>query len=186
MSRITKLASRPKRTLGALAVVLAAVGITVGSGANFTASKANAGNVFTTGSLTIGDSVNGAILTMDKMVPGDSVSGTADISNTGNVAGTFALASSLTGNAPLANALRLGIIDCGIVDATHNPDCVSGTTPVYSTGALDGFFSTSLGQFAAGDTHRYKFTASLPGSVTDNTLQGKTATATFTWSAQTL
>ena len=42
-----RLAAHPRRTLGALAVVLAAIGITVGSGANFTASAANPGNVFT-------------------------------------------------------------------------------------------------------------------------------------------
>ena len=51
MTRLHRLAAHPRRTLGALAVVLAAVGITVGSGANFTASAANPGNAFTTGTL---------------------------------------------------------------------------------------------------------------------------------------
>ena len=62
MTRLHALAAHPRRTLAALAVVLAAVGITVGSGANFTASAANPGNVFTNGTLLIGQSSSSALL----------------------------------------------------------------------------------------------------------------------------
>ena len=47
MTRLHALVAHPRRTLGALAIVLTAIGITVGSGASFTASAANPGNVFT-------------------------------------------------------------------------------------------------------------------------------------------
>ena len=56
MNRLHALASRPKRTLGALVVVLAAVGVAVGSGANFTAQTANPSNTFSAGTLTMSNS----------------------------------------------------------------------------------------------------------------------------------
>jgi len=62
LSRISVLAARPRHTLGALAVVLAAVGVAVGSGANFTAHVASAGNTFSAGTLSIGGG-GSAILT---------------------------------------------------------------------------------------------------------------------------
>ena len=79
MSRLSALAAHPRRTVGALAVVLAAVGITVGSGANFTAHAANPANTFTAGTLTIGSSVSSALFTAPNMKPGDDVPGTVDI-----------------------------------------------------------------------------------------------------------
>ena len=63
LTRLHALVAHPRRTLGALAVVLAAIGITVGSGASFTASAANPGNVFTTGTLAIGNTPGTALLT---------------------------------------------------------------------------------------------------------------------------
>jgi hypothetical protein len=56
VSRLSALAAHPRRTVGALAVVLAAVGVTVGSGANFTANAANPANTFTAGTLSIDNS----------------------------------------------------------------------------------------------------------------------------------
>ena len=53
MSRLSTLVSRPRRTLAALATVLVAVGITAASGADFTATSANADTTFATGTLTI-------------------------------------------------------------------------------------------------------------------------------------
>ena len=59
MSRLSVLVSRPRRTLAALATVLVAVGITAASGADFTATSANADNTFATGTLTITNSRGG-------------------------------------------------------------------------------------------------------------------------------
>jgi hypothetical protein len=78
VNRLSTLAAHPRRTLGALAVVLAAVGITVGSGANFTASAANPGNVFATGSLSIGNSPSTALFSASGLKPGDVNTGTVD------------------------------------------------------------------------------------------------------------
>jgi spore coat-associated protein N len=181
VTRLHALAAHPRRTLAALAVVLAAVGITVGSGANFTASAANPGNVFTTGTLLIGDSSSSALLNASGLKPGDNSTGTVDITNTGSLAGDFALkTANSTGYAALLGQIDLTVVDCGAW-TTSAPDCTSGTTNVYS-GKVSALTNASLGSFAGGVKHRYLFTATLPSS-TDNTYQGKTAQVDFTWSA---
>ena len=40
MNRVQALAAKPKRTIGVLALALAAIGVAVGSGANFSAQSA--------------------------------------------------------------------------------------------------------------------------------------------------
>ena len=181
LTRLHALVAHPRRTLAALAVVLAAVGITVGSGASFTASAANPGNVFTTGTLTIGNTPASALLTAGSLKPGDTATGTVDITNTGSLAGDFALkTANTTGYAALLAQMDLVVLDCGAwtVSATG---CSSGTTTIY-TGKVSGLTNASLGSYAGGIKHRYKFTATLPAG-TNDTFQGKTATVDFTWSA---
>ena len=181
MTRLHRLAAHPRRTLGALAVVLAAVGITVGSGANFTASAANPGNAFTTGTLVIANSPSTALLSVTGMKPGESNSSTVDITNTGSVAGDFALnTANPTGYSALLTQLQLTVVDCGAWTSSA-PDCVTGTTQKY-TGAVSGLTNAALGNYAGGIKHRYKITATLPGS-TDDTYQGRTAGIDFAWSA---
>jgi spore coat-associated protein N len=181
VTRLQALVAHPRRTLGALAVVLAAVGITVGSGANFTASAANPGNAFTTGTLMIGNTPSTALLTAGTMKPGDTASSTVDITNTGNLAGDFVLkTANTTGYAALLAQMDLVVLDCGAWTVSA-PDCSSGTTTVY-TGKVSALTSAALGSYAGGIKHRYKFTATLPAS-TDDTFQGKTASVDFAWSA---
>jgi spore coat-associated protein N len=181
VTRLHALAAHPRRTLAALAVVLAAVGITVGSGANFTASAANPGNVFTTGTLVITDSSSTALLNASGIKPGDSSSSTVDITNTGSLAGDFTLkTANATGYSALLGQLDLTVVDCGAWTTTA-PNCTTGTTNVY-TGKVNALTSASLGNYAGGIKHRYKFTATLPSS-TDDTYQGRTAQVDFTWSA---
>lgn len=181
MTRLSALAAHPRRTLAALAVVLAAVGITVGSGASFSASAANPGNVFTTGTLLISNSPSTALLNVTAMKPGDSSSATVDITNTGSLAGDFALkTANATGHTALLGQIDVMVLDCGAWTTTA-PGCTTGTTSVYS-GKVSGLTNSSLGNYAGGVKHRYKFTATLPAS-TDDTYQGKTAQVDFTWSA---
>jgi spore coat-associated protein N len=180
VTRLHALVAHPRRTLGALAVVLAAVGITVGSGASFTASAANPGNVFTTGTLTIGNTPGTALLTAGTMKPGDTTSGTVDITNTGSLAGDFVLkTANTTGYAALLAQMDLVVLDCGAWTVSA-PTCASGTT-VY-TGKISALSNASLGNYAGAIKHRYKFTTTLPAS-TDDTYQGKTASVDFAWSA---
>jgi spore coat-associated protein N len=181
VTRLHALAAHPRRSLAALAVVLAAVGITVGSGANFTASAANPGNVFTTGTLLIGDSSSTALLNVTGMKPGDSSSGTVDITNTGSLAGDFALkTANASGYTALLGQMDLTVLDCGAWTTTA-PNCSTGTTTVFS-GKVSALTNSSLGNYAGGIKHRYQFTATLPSS-TDDTYQGRTAQVDFSWSA---
>jgi spore coat-associated protein N len=181
VTRLQALVAHPRRTLGALAVVLAAVGITVGSGANFTASAANPGNAFTTGTLMIGNTPSTALLTAGTMKPGDTAWSTVDITNTGNLAGDFVLkTANTTGYAALLAQMDLVVLDCGAWTVSA-PGCSTGTTTVY-TGKVSALTSAALGNYAGGIKHRYKFTATLPAS-TDDTFQGKTASVDFAWSA---
>jgi spore coat-associated protein N len=186
MSRLSVLAAHPRRTLSTLALVLAAVGIAVGSGANFTASKANASNTFASGSLSIGNSPTGAILTVPAMKPGDTADGYVDIENTGTLSGAFSLTSSSeTGDAALLGALDLVVKDCGMF-ASGTPTCDAGDTTVFTgkVGAMDAGAS-ALGTFAAADKHKYWFKVTLP-SGSANALQGLSAGVQFDWSATSL
>ncbi len=184
MSRLSALAAHPRRTLSALAVVLAAVGITVGSGANFTAHAANPSNTFTAGTLAIGDSASSAILSATNMKPGDTSTGTVDIANTGSVAGNFKLSTSNVSDANgLLTQLDLKIEDCGLYSGTTAPTC-STTTSVYNGKASAFTTAAQLGSFASSAKHRYQFTVTMPSTISD-TYQGKTGSVQFDWDAVT-
>jgi hypothetical protein len=178
-SRWQALFGNRKRLLLALGLLLVAAAVAVGSTAVFTSSSANPGNAFTAGTLEVsGD--NGAILTADKMVPGQSVNGSATIENTGDVSGAFSLTGEITadaagpqaGAAPLSEALQLTITE--------------GATTVYS-GAYDAFPGQSpvdLGSWGGGDSHTYDFTVTFPeGGPSDNQFQGGSTAMKFTWDA---
>jgi hypothetical protein len=186
VSRLSALAAHPRRTVGALAVVLAAVGITVGSGADFTAHSANPTNTFTAGTLSIGNgngngSEASAILSATNLKPGGSTSGTVDIANTGSLAGTFTLSTShVVDTASLLRELDLKVEDCGLFTSS-TPSCTTGTTLVYN-GKANAIGTPSLGSFASSAKHRYQFTISMPSDIA-NTFQGKTASVEFDWDA---
>jgi spore coat-associated protein N len=181
VNRLAMLAAHPRRTLGALAVVLAAVGITVGSGANFTASAANPGNVFATGSLAIGNSPSTALFSVSGLRPGDVNTGTVDIENTGTLSGVFALGTAnASGDTALLAQLDVVVGDCGAWSAGSPPSCASPST-TYS-GKISALTGQTLGTWAAAAKRRYKFTVTLPSN-TDDTFQGKSAQVDFAWSA---
>jgi hypothetical protein len=109
------------------------------------------------------------------MAIGDDASGSVTITNSGSLAGEYSLSGSAGGD--LAPALDLVIY--------KGNDGQAGSK-IYD-GALDGLSSVDLGTFAAdGDSHTFYFHVSLPSTGSDagdNALQGKSASASFTWSA---
>lgn len=160
------------------AVGVVAVG---GTYANFTATPTTiSSNAFTTGTMSMGRSGSGAILSASALKIGVESTGSITITNTGSLAGVYTLAGSTSGNATLGSALKLVVYkdnDNTVADKLYD-------------GALSGFSSAALGTFAAsgsaGDAHTYYFHVSLPTTGTDagdNALQGATATSSFTWSA---
>jgi camelysin-like metallo-endopeptidase len=178
VTRLHALAAHPRRTLAALAVVLAAVGITVGSGANFTASAASPGNSFATGTLTM-TAPNTAVFTSAGMKPGATATGNVSIQNTGSLSGVFKLATANPTNSALLGQLNTVVTDCGAYTTTP-PSCTGGND-VY-TGALSGLSNASLGTYAGNEKHYYKIAVTLDSN-TDNSFQGQTATVDFAWSA---
>ena len=196
MSRLTVLMERPKRTLGALALTLAAVGVAAGTGASFSDSSANPNNTFTAGTLTIGNSANGAILSGSGLKPGGTpVTGTVDIQNTGDLPGTFTLGksdldqfdkgSTTEGSSTIASQLKLTVRDCGEFSGATAPTCDSGDTAIVNDQALSDVASSGIGSeaYSAGEKHRYQFTVTFPDSGNQNAFQGDKAVAEFTWSA---
>jgi hypothetical protein len=192
MSRLAPLVKRPRRTLAALATVLAATGLTVASGADFTAQSANPSNTFATGTLTMSNSAdNAAVLTASNLRPGDTSTGTVDIANTGSLSGAFTVAKTgLTDTDsanPLSGKLNVVVDDCGAFSGSTAPTCGDSDDVNKYTGTL-GDMSTSghgvstLGTFASNDKHRYRFRVTLDSSA-GNAYQGDSSTAAFTWNA---
>jgi hypothetical protein len=186
MSRLEALAANPKRTLTMLAGVLVAVGVAVGSGATFTAQSANPGNTFSSGTLTMSNSLdNAAILTAANMKPGDTAQGTVDIENTGSIAGTFSLSRTnlvdSDGLNPMSQQLDLVVRDCG--DFSGGTPICDGGDPLRYSGTLAAMTgSSALGTFAAAEKHRYQFVATFNSSA-GNQYQGDSVSATFQWDA---
>lgn len=189
MSRLHVLARRPKRTLAALSTALVAVGVTVASGADFTAASANPSNTFSTGTLSINNAKEGsAILTASNLRPGDpAATGTVDIANSGSLSGAFTLTrqapvDSDTTN-PLSAKLNLVVVDCGKFVGATAPTCGDGDDVTEYSGTVAGMTgSQALGTFAAGEKHRYQFSVSLDSSA-GNAYQGDSSSVEFDWNA---
>ena len=188
MSTITLLTSRPRRALGALAAVLAAVGVAIGSGASFTASSANPSNTFAAGTLSILNSKEGlAVLTANAMKPGaPAATGLVDVQNSGSLSGAFTLSRSDVADSdaanPLSAKLNLVVTDCGDFSA-GTPTCGDGDDVQKYSGTIAGMGSSvSLGTFAANEKHRYQFSVALDGSA-GNEYQGDDSSVQFDWNA---
>jgi hypothetical protein len=192
MNRLQVLAGNPRRTLGALAVVVAAVGITAGSGASFTASSANAANKFTAGTLSIGNDQAGAVLTASNLIPGGGVQdGYVAIENTGSMKGDFTLKQTVTGDTDaMGKYVHLTIRDCGAYasGSTTAPVCGDADDRMVHSGTVnattDGFNApvTIPGSFAAGEKHYFKFSVSLD-SQAPNSVQAALTQVDYTWTA---
>jgi spore coat-associated protein N len=188
MQRITALwQSNPLKLVSALFVLSLAAMMAVASGASFTSTSANAGNIVTAGNLTHSNSKPGAILNVARIKPGESQSGTVDISNTGDVSGVFTVSESNILDSDSANKLsaklNLVVSDLGDPGATVPPAPV-----VKYSGELGALPATDLGAFATGATHRYKFTVTFPDGGTpagptsgDNAYKGGSVTVDYNW-----
>src|SRR5215210_173681 len=189
MQRITALwQASPLKLVGALFALSLAGMMAVASGASFTSTSANAGNIVTAGNLSHSNSAApGAILSVSGLVPGDSQSGSTDITNTGDVNGVFTLSKSGVVDSdpanPLSAKLDLVVEDLG--------DPASPTAPVVKySGKLGAMGARAMGTLAPGDTHRYRFTVTFPDGGTpagplsgDNAYKGGNVTVQYDWEA---
>lgn len=187
MQRITALwHDSPLKLVSALFVLSLAAMMAVASGASFTSTSANAGNIVTAGNLSHSNSkAPGAILSVSGLKPGQSDSGTVDITNTGDVAGVFSLSRSGLSNSDPSNPLG-GKLDL-VIEDLGDPAAPSAPVVKYS-GKLGPMPVTSLSTYGPGESHRYKFTVTFPdGGVPagpnsgDNAYKGDNVTVNYNW-----
>jgi spore coat-associated protein N len=174
----------PQKMVGILFALLLAAMMAVGSGANFNSTSANPGNVVTAGNLMHDNKKDGsAVLTADKIKPGESKTGTVDIENTGDIDGVFSIARTMVGDTtgaltpsnPFAAHLNLKI-----------ENITTGAPALY-----DGLLSAMTGArgsdvIAPGDTNTYRFTVTFndggPNGA-DNAFKSARVEADFDWEA---
>jgi hypothetical protein len=170
MHRLSALSRSPKRTLGVLAVVLAAIGVAVGSGASFTSGSSNPSNTFTAGLLHHSNTAGGSLVstTISNIKPGFGTTGSSSdavdatgtsagygqvvIANDGTLPGTFTVSqtesgSAYTGTNPLASAVCGGT--CSALDGAlkvriTKTDATGGEVTLYD-GLVSGLASANLG-----------------------------------------
>lgn len=176
MSAVDFLSRNPRKALGGLATVLAATGVAVGSGADFTAQSANPSNTFSAGALTMSNSKDGqAILSASNLKPGASESGTVTIKNTGSVGGSFKVTQEKTAASTGAKSDLFNKLNVRITDGS--------ATPVYD-GPMSALSSRGLGGFAPNDAKTYTFAVSWPSGSDDNDYAGaKDLVVKYTWDA---
>jgi hypothetical protein len=155
-----------------IATALAALGLVVAVcvGGDHGTARAALGQA--TGPL-IGSSLAGAaILEATGLAPGHLRVGEITMTNVGDVSGAFALGSTGLVDTPLGRKL-----DLVVQDVTPGRT----VTTVYY-GKLSALSSVGLGNLEQGESHRYRFTISLPSDAGDS-YQGAATAVSFTWSA---
>lgn len=156
------------------AAALTALTVTPGTFGGFTSATSNPNNSVQAGTLTMTNSAAGsAVVTetspvnKDNMQPGDSVSGSVTITNSGSLPADLSLSIN-----NVANAFPTGAVNLVIKD---------GASTVYSGAVANTSAPIALGgTWAASASHTYTVTVSIP-STADNTAQGKTASFELDW-----
>ena len=176
----------PLKIVSALFVLSLVAMMAVASGASFTSTSANPGNIVTAGTMSHSNSeADDTILAVSGLKPDDSASGTVDIANTGDSTGEFTLTKSNvvdsdTGN-PLSAKLDLVVEDLGPPSAPTAPQ------ELYD-GKLGAMGAIDLGTYSTGEAHRYKFTVTFPDGGTpsgpttgDNAYKGDSVEVDYNW-----
>jgi predicted ribosomally synthesized peptide with SipW-like signal peptide len=168
-----------------LGVAGLAVGAFASSTAFFTDQEVVASNQFTTATLDLTAAPVTALLSTDHMQPGDTVSGTLTMSNTGSVELRYAMTSSATDDGKgLRSILQLTIRTAGTSCAAFD-----GTILYSGVIANAAFGNPAVGSqsgdrtLANGASETLCFRAELPTSAT-NAYQQATTTVSFTFNAE--
>jgi hypothetical protein len=150
------------------------------------AGASSTGNQFSAGTLHINNALaSGATLSVDNLLAGDSFDAQLDVTNTGSLGLTYALTTSTSGSAALAQALLLTLRA-----RTSNP-CSSRDGSVLYTGPLadaslgDPAHGVQAGdrQLGAGSSEALCFTVELPATAPAS-LHATAIAATFFFTAE--
>jgi spore coat-associated protein N len=155
-----------RKVLVPLATLLVAGAVAIGSGATWTSTTSSAVSV-TSGKLLHTNSHDNAVLTLTNIKPGDTMTGTVLITNTGNIDSKLTLQESGDTSTFAAGGLNLNIKQDGV--SLYNGD-------------FGGFTNTAqdLGDLNAGQSSTFTFVVSMPANAS-NANQDKAAAATYTW-----
>ena len=134
------------------------------------------------GSLTLSNDKEGAaVLSLGGMRPGDSVTDTVTLGNTGTLDGDLSLATSNLVDTPGSGGGMLsGELDLRIRDVT-----VPASPVVVYQGKIDALTPVALGTLTAGAARVYEFRVFFPdaGPGAENAYQGSAVSVQFDWSA---
>lgn len=162
---------RSRRLLIPLATMVAAGAVIAGSGADFNSTTSSDISTVTAGNFTQDNTAtNSAIFEMNTMKPGDTTTGTATVTNTGDFAGSFTLVEEQPSNTFPEGDLELVVTD------SANPE-----EAIYS-GTIGSLPDQDLGIIPAGESRTYTFDVSFDAAA-GNEAQGATASAVYTWDA---
>jgi predicted ribosomally synthesized peptide with SipW-like signal peptide len=146
----------------------------------------DATSTFSTGSVSIeandqGGTVAFTSLSTSGMTPGTVTYAPLKISNAGTLGFRYAMATATSGSAPLAAALTIGIKVVG--SSTCDASAYAGSSTVaYAQAAGIGSAAIAARPLSVGTSEYLCFRVELPASA-DNSLQGLSANATFTFTA---
>lgn len=134
----------------------------------------------------LADSVGITSLNMTNMYPGVSKAGLVQVSNSGSVPLSYTLTSSAiaggTGGS-LGTSLQVGVHSGATVTGTPPAESCSGGTSVGGPASLASLSVTGPTTLAPANTEILCLVVSMPLDA-DTSLQGKSATATFTFNAK--
>lgn len=151
-----------------LATLLAASAVAIASGATFSTTSASTG--LAAGGTLRQINSNSIAFSKDNLKPGDTVTGTVSITNSGTLPGVFTLTESSVSNTfSPASDVSLTITDLN-------------TGATVSTATLGSAGTLPLGTFAAAEEHTYQFVVTFSAAAT-NAQQGKSASTTYTFAS---
>lgn len=163
--------SRYRKALLPLGTLAVAGAVAIGSGATFTSTTGNTISAVTSGTLSHTNSKDGAaVFNLGNVKPGDTLTGSLSLKNTGSLDADFGLTETTSSNGFDADYLTLVITNTTTGAVVH-----SGTF-----GDLTDGVRTDLGVIAAGATNDFRFTVSLDADA-PNSQQGRTASAAYSW-----
>jgi len=167
-------------TIDAVAVaaigLLALAALTGGTSASFTATTVNPNNLLATATLSLSNDKpnDGDLVNVANLVPGDTVTRSVTITNTGNVGFTYAATASNANNSALWTDTVKGL----------QVDAKRGATSLYA-GPLKNLAIPASATIAPAATDTLTFVFSLP-TAADNSFQGLSQTFTITYTATQL
>ena len=176
-------------------LMAAGAAVTGLTGAVFSDTDSVGGNVFSTGTVTIGASPASAVVTFSDMAPGDSVVGDMTVSNDGTLELRYAVTSTTTENT-LAAQLDFTIWD-EAEEADGGTDCnasapvtvLYGAADLGSTSGIDAIGDPAQGSqsgdrtLSASTSEVLCFLVALPSS-SGNSYQGLSSTSTVAFQAE--